>query len=82
MREIGTNNQASDYGQDVTVDSSGNVYVTGRTGDDLAGTHEGGQEIFLTKYDSDGDQKWIDQIGTSEIDAGGALPWIAQAMRM
>jgi len=61
----------SDSGNDVTTDSSGNIYVTGNTGGDLDGnTSSGGQDIFLVKYDSSGTKQWTKQLGTTESDNG------------
>ena len=43
---------------DIAVDSSGNVYVTGYTSGGLDGNaNAGGTDIFLMKYDSNGNKK-------------------------
>ena len=68
MRQTGTS--ALDLGRDVAVDSSGNAYVSGATRGAFTGTNAGSGDIFLTKYDSSGNQQWITQIGTSEDDHG------------
>ena len=42
-------------GHGVTVDSSGNIYVTGETKGGLDGnTNSGSNDIFLVKYNSSG----------------------------
>ena len=52
-KQLGTS--SGDYGNDVTTDSSGNIYVTGYTGGGLDGnTHFGDRDIFLVKYNSSG----------------------------
>ena len=52
-QQLGTS--SSDIGQEVTVDSSDNIYVTGYTSGGLDGnTNSGYQDIFLVKYNSDG----------------------------
>jgi hypothetical protein len=54
---------------DVSSDQSGNVYVVGITTGTLPDqTSEGGQDAFIRKYDSDGDEIWTRQFGTSEFD--------------
>ena len=46
---------ADDSGNDVTTDSSGNIYMTDITGWGLDGnTTSGGTGIFLVKYNSSG----------------------------
>ena len=52
-KQLGT--PYSDYGNGVSTDSSGNIYVTGYTGGGLDGnTSSGSGDIFLVKYNSDG----------------------------
>jgi len=66
-RQIGTNSNDGAYG--VAVDTSGNVYVTGYTGGGLDGnTSAGYYDIFLIKYDSNGEKIWTRQIGTNSND--------------
>ena len=66
-KQLGTTE--SDNGNDVTTDSSGNIYVTGGTSGGLDGnTNSGGQDIFLVKYNSSGTKQWTKQLGTSSWD--------------
>ncbi len=68
-KQLGTS--SGDYGQGVTTDSSGNIYVTGTTNGDLDGnTSSGGVDIFLIKYNSSGTKQWTKQLGTSSDDGG------------
>jgi hypothetical protein len=63
-QQLGTSTQ--DYGQGITSDSSGNVYVTGQTNGDLDGnTSAGGFDIFVVKYNINGVKQWTRQLGTS-----------------
>ena len=58
-------------GNGVTVDSSGNIYVTGRTGGALDSiANSGSSDIFLVKYDSTGEKPWTKLLGTSSDDYG------------
>jgi len=58
-------------GSGVTVDSYGNVYVTGNTEGGLYGnTNSGSLDIFLVKYNSSGTKQWTQQLGTSSDDLG------------
>ncbi len=55
----------------IAIDSNGNSYIIGHTAGDLAGSGNAGeQDIFMTKYDSDGNQLWMKQLGTTAIDTG------------
>jgi hypothetical protein len=66
-RQLGTNE--GDYGEGVTVDSSGNVYVVGQTYAGLDGqSHYGLNDGFVIKYDSSGNKQWVKQFGTISFD--------------
>ena len=55
LENISNNRDVKDEGSGVTTDSSGNIYVTGKTGGGLDGnTSSGGSDIFLVKYNSSG----------------------------
>ena len=45
-----------------------NIYVVGDTSGDLANTNQGGRDVYLAKFDSDGNQQWIQQFGSSKLD--------------
>ncbi|MCP4135095.1 MAG: hypothetical protein GY754_29235, partial [bacterium] len=69
IRQIGSS--AEDHGYGLTTDSSGNIYITGRTKGSLNGNpYAGSSDIFLTKFNSSGDRSWTDQFGTSGSDEG------------
>jgi hypothetical protein len=68
-RQLGT--ASDDYGYGVATDSSGNIYVAGTTSGGLDGNpNAGGRDIFLTKYDTNGNKLWTRQLGTSDWDEG------------
>jgi hypothetical protein len=52
----------------VAVDASGNAYVSGSTKGDLGGTNQGGNDAYLTKFDTSGNELWGRLIGTSSND--------------
>jgi Ca2+-binding RTX toxin-like protein len=52
----------------VAADTTGNVYATGVTGGSLEGTNDGSFDIWVAKYDSNGQQLFINQFGSSEAD--------------
>jgi hypothetical protein len=64
----------NDQGRGVAVDAAGQVYVTGFTWARLEGqTSAGGQDLFLAKYDGEGNRLWVRQVGTNGTDVAQAL---------
>ena len=58
-----------DEARSVAVDSAGNAYVAGNTLGGLDGnTNAGDYDLFLVKYDTDGNKLWTVQKGTSAFD--------------
>ncbi|MBN2724630.1 MAG: SBBP repeat-containing protein [Deltaproteobacteria bacterium] len=49
----------------VAVDSEGNVYVTGNTGGNLYGISSGDRDLFVAKFDSNGNEVWGKQWGST-----------------
>ena len=63
-KKLGT--KENDYGDGVTTDSSGNIYVTGLTrGLDGNTGMSGLYDIILMKFDSSGTKQWTKQLVTS-----------------
>ncbi|MDJ0573485.1 MAG: SBBP repeat-containing protein, partial [Pleurocapsa sp. MO_192.B19] len=63
IEQFGTSN--SDLIRRIATDNDGNLYLTGSTGGDLAATKQGeSTDAWVAKYDSDGNQVWIEQFGT------------------
>lgn len=50
----------------LTVDLTGNVFVAADTTENLGGSYAGGTDTFIIKYDTNGNQQWIKQLGTPE----------------
>ena len=77
---------ASDIGQSVAVDSSGNVYITGsfsgtnvdfdpgtNPGEEDLHTSKGAEDIFLTKINSDGSYGYTKTMGGTASDIGESV---------
>jgi len=60
-RQFGTSSKDEAFG--VSLDGS-YLYVTGFTEGGLAGSNAGGKDIFVRKYDINGNYIWTQQIGT------------------
>ena len=67
VEQIGTND--FDWSWDVAVDADDNIYTTGWTLGDLGGSNSGSYDVWVAKYDSDGNQQQLMQFGTSGDDA-------------
>ena len=63
-----------DYGNAVTVDAQGNVYIAGHIGDALPGqTYLGGTDAFVQKLDGSLAAVWTSQFGTDNNDSVEAV---------
>jgi hypothetical protein len=62
---------SSTFGNALAVDAAGNAYVTGNTDGGLPNnTMVGLNDVFIAKYDTDGNPQWTRQIGSIEDDYG------------
>ena len=66
IKQLGTSSDDNSSG--VAVDSSGNVYISGYTYGDLAGTNKGEYDAWVAKYNSSGKLQWKQQLGSSGND--------------
>ncbi|MDJ0744463.1 MAG: SBBP repeat-containing protein [Xenococcaceae cyanobacterium MO_167.B27] len=66
IRQLGSDSFEFSWGID--TDSEGNVYVGGWTSGNLAAELKGSYDGFLAKYDSEGNQVWTEQFGSSGDD--------------
>ena len=71
-KQVGTS--SGENGRSVTIDTNGNIYLTGETSGSLDGnTSIGGVDVFLIKYNSSGTKQWTKQFGTTSTDRGVAV---------
>jgi len=60
--------------QATVVDASGNVYMLGNTSGNFGSQlNQGTQDVYLTKYDSIGNQLWTKLLGSSDTASGYGL---------
>ena len=52
----------------VVTDHLGNVVVAGGTDGNLFATNAGGDDVYIVRYDANGNQLWAKQFGTSKDD--------------
>jgi len=68
-RQFGTS--ANDNALSISIDTGGNIYVTGRTYGTLPGqSSAGGWDVFVRKYSAAGTELWTRQFGSSGHDHG------------
>ncbi len=67
-RQFGTSGDERSYG--VAADGAGGVYVSGTTEGSLGPANAGGDDVFVRKYDANGNVVWTYQSGTSDDDRG------------
>ena len=60
-------------GRSISVDSSGNVYVTGTTSGSLFDVIAGESDAFVVKYDTDGKQVWAKQFDSIHREWGNGV---------
>jgi catechol 2,3-dioxygenase-like lactoylglutathione lyase family enzyme len=64
---------SKDLGTGISLDGSGNLYITGITTGNLGGPNAGGEDSFVRKYDTNGNALWTRQLGTSTNDDSVAV---------
>lgn len=62
--QLGT--RGNDDGLNTTVDRFGNIYVVGSTSGSLGGANQGDGDVWIAKYNNNGNAIWRRQLGSSE----------------
>ena len=70
-KQLGTTEDDESYA--VTVDGSGNVYISGQTKGSLAGAREADGDAWAAMYDSSGNLQWQTQLGTTAADTATSI---------
>lgn len=64
IRQFGT--ESAEFPTSVAVDAAGNAYVGGSVSVFVDHLPEGNFDVFLTRYDKDGNQSWFQSFGTTD----------------
>ncbi|MEL6352622.1 MAG: SBBP repeat-containing protein [Cyanobacteria bacterium J06627_28] len=56
----------NDSGQNTAIDQAGNIYVVGSTSGSLGGPNQGDSDVWIEKYNNNGNRLWRRQLGSSE----------------
>jgi hypothetical protein len=64
---------ADDEAFELFIDNSDNIFITGYTNGNLGGTNAGAFDTFVARYDTSGNQVWLTQFGTPDIDQGYSI---------
>lgn len=70
IRQFGTGGDDALYTASFDIDSGNNIYVTGYTNSNLGGNNQGDYDTWVAKYDPEGIQLWIQQLGTANREYG------------
>ena len=66
----------NDFGNGITVDGSGNTYVTGNsdsTWGSPLNSFSGGSDVFVIKLNNNGERQWNNFLGSSDNDVGNGI---------
>lgn len=64
---------SNDTAHAIAADGNGSVYVAGSTQNNLDGVHAGAGDMFIVKYDANGNRQWTRQRGSSETEEAYAI---------
>ena len=73
IKQFGTSGDDAPFADGIEIDSHDNVFLTGYTDGDLGGTNVGSYDAWVARFDSDGNQEWIQQFGTPDYDSASTV---------
>jgi hypothetical protein len=73
IKQFGTSGDDGLFLGDIVIDAADNVYVTGFTNSDLGGSNQGSYDTWVASFNTHGEQNWITQFGSSELDMPSAM---------
>jgi len=63
-----------EYGHRIRIDTNDALYIIGQTDGNLSGNiNAGSYDVFVSKFDTNGNEIWTKQYGTSSADGGASL---------
>ncbi|MGF1481199.1 MAG: SBBP repeat-containing protein [Cyanophyceae cyanobacterium] len=66
IQQFGTSGDDEPF--DLFIDADDNIFLTGYTNSSLEGDNAGSFDAWATLFDTDGNQAWIQQFGTAELE--------------
>lgn len=73
IKQFGTDGDDAPFYQGLEVDSHDNIFLAGHTDSNLGGTNAGSYDVWVSKYDTNGNQLWLKQFGTPDYDTATTL---------
>jgi len=71
IKQLGTAGEDDAYS--IAVDRGGRIYLAGYTSGSLTGENAGGHDAWLAQYDSEGQQRWLCQLGGAGDDEANGV---------
>ncbi|MEM9450772.1 MAG: SBBP repeat-containing protein, partial [Cyanobacteria bacterium P01_E01_bin.6] len=68
IEQFGSEDDEGTYLLNITIDNKDNIYLTGNTNGNLGGKNSGSFDAWVSKFSSNGRQRWTRQFGTSKLD--------------
>jgi Beta-propeller repeat len=73
VKQFGTSGDDGLFLGGITIDSHDNIYVSGFTDANLGGENQGYYDTWVAKYNTHGDQIWVQQFGSDQLDFPGKI---------